>query len=258
MRIGLIADIHGNSVALETVLAKLERDTVDCLVCLGDVAALGPQPAEVLARLHEVECPSVLGNTDAWLLNGPPADLTSPAGIAMSEITRWGADLLSDQDREYLRTCPQVMEKGMGDGRELLCFHASPRSFDEAISATTPDDELSSMLSNHRASVFAGGHTHVQLLRRYEDAHLINPGSVGLPGVGPGTPDLPINSRVSWAEYAVLEVGDGRFSVTLSRVPVDVERTLEAAQASGMPHLDWWIDKWGDVHGSGPDSIKAR
>ncbi len=42
MRIGLIADIHGNCIALDAVLAALARDGVDDVICLGDVAALGP------------------------------------------------------------------------------------------------------------------------------------------------------------------------------------------------------------------------
>ena len=258
MRIGLIADIHGNLAALERVLADLEREPVDLLLCLGDVAALGPQPSEVIARLREAECPSVLGNTDAWLLRGPPIDSASPAGTAMSEIARWCAGALSARDWEYLRSCPPVMEQDLGEGRGLLCFHGSPHSFDEVISATTPDDALSGMLSGHKASVFAGGHTHVQLLRRHGDAHVVNPGSVGLPGVGPGTPDLPINRRVGWAEYAVLDVGGGRFGVDLRRVPVDLEQMLRAARASGMPHLGWWAGKWDDPRRGGRDPVDAR
>jgi diadenosine tetraphosphatase ApaH/serine/threonine PP2A family protein phosphatase len=179
----------------------------------------------------------------------------------MAEIARWCADGLSEQDREYLRACPLVMEQGIADGHGLLCFHGSPRSFDEVIAATTPDDALSRMLSGHRASVFAGGHTHVQLFRRHGDARVVNPGSVGLPGVGPGTPDLPVNRGVRWAEYAVLEVGGeadgGRLSVDLRRVPVDVERTVEAARVGGMPHLDWWIGKWDDARRGGRGPVNA-
>lgn len=242
---GLIADVHGNLVALETVLAGLRREGVDRLVCLGDVAALGPEPAGVVARLRELGCPSVLGNTDAWLLDGPPADLAGPSGAAMAEISRWCAERLSAADRGYLRSCPPVMGQDLGDGRELLCFHGSPRSFDEVVSATTPDDSLSDMLGGHRASVFAGAHTHVQLFRRHGEAHLLNPGSVGLPGVGPGTPDLPVNRGVGWAEYAVLEAGGGGgLGVSFRRVAVDAERNLGAARASGMPRLDWWTGRW--------------
>jgi predicted phosphodiesterase len=256
MRVGLIADVHGNLVALETVLADLGREPVDRLLCLGDVAALGPQPAEVIARLRGLGCPSVLGNTDAWLLDGPPAGLTGTSGIAMAEIARWCAAKLSEPELAYLRACPPTRRVDLSEGVGLLCFHGSPRSFDEVVSATTPDDALSRMLSGHRASVFVGGHTHVQLLRRHGTAHLVNPGSVGLPGVGPGTPDLPVNRGVRWAEYAVLEAGGGadggRLSVDLRRVPVDVGRTLEAARAGGMPHPDWWVGRWDDARRGGP------
>lgn len=255
MRIGIIADVHGNLVALETVLAEMEREPVDRLVCLGDVAALGPQPGEVIARLREAGCPSVLGNTDAWLLREPPRT-TGPAGEAMSGISRWCADRLPGEDLDYLRACPPTMRVGLGGSTEMLCFHGSPRSHDEVVSATTPDDVLSDMLSGHRASVFAGGHTHVQLFRRHGCARVINPGSVGLPGVGPGTPDLPVNRGVRWAEYAVLEADSGRLNVELRRVPVDLDRTLEAARASGMPHLDWWAGRWNNTRGSSPHDVR--
>src|SRR5262249_30086379 len=73
MRIGLIGDIHGNLFALETVLAELEREPLDKLTCRGGGAALGPQRGGVLARLRALGCPVVMGNTDAWLLDRPPA-----------------------------------------------------------------------------------------------------------------------------------------------------------------------------------------
>ncbi len=41
MRIALIADIHGNFVALERVLQDLQEEKPDQIICLGDVAALG-------------------------------------------------------------------------------------------------------------------------------------------------------------------------------------------------------------------------
>ena len=45
MRVGLISDIHGNRLALDAVVAELEKEDLDQIVCLGDVA-VGPQPAE--------------------------------------------------------------------------------------------------------------------------------------------------------------------------------------------------------------------
>ncbi len=54
MRIALLADIHGNTVALETVLACLTTDPVDHIVCLGDVALRGPEPRRALALLKSL------------------------------------------------------------------------------------------------------------------------------------------------------------------------------------------------------------
>ena len=53
-RIALISDIHANEVAQRVVLAEVRRTGVDEIICLGDVATLGPRPnavIEILTRL---------------------------------------------------------------------------------------------------------------------------------------------------------------------------------------------------------------
>ena len=50
MRVGIIADVHGNLAALEAVLAALAAEGVSRLVCLGDVAT-GRPPGEFYAEL---------------------------------------------------------------------------------------------------------------------------------------------------------------------------------------------------------------
>lgn len=242
MRIGLLADIHGNLLALDTVLGDLAHDAVDQLICLGDVAALGPQPREVIARLRELGCPVVMGNTDPWLFDSlAPLGALSVAGRA---ITRWCAGQLSSADVAYVRTFRPTVDLSLGAGTTLLCYHGSPRSFDDVIAATSPDDTVASMLGEHSASIMVGGHTHTQMVRRYNDALLINVGSIGLPGVNPGTPDLPVNQHVRWAEYGVLSLSEGRVSVDLRRIPLDVAALARIAAASGMPYPEWWLEKW--------------
>ena len=252
MRLGLIADVHGNLVALETVLAELARDGADEIVCLGDVAALGPQPAEVIARLCDLRCPCVMGNTDAWLVPDPPLAAAAATTVPVAELSRWCASRLPAAAVAWLRGLPMTIDRPLPGGGRLLCCHASPRSVDDVIDATTPPSELAAMLAGGRAEILAGGHTHVQMMRRFDQSRLLNPGSVGLPGVGPGGPDLPVNDDVSWAEFAVIDAGDGRLSIDLRRVPVDLDRVLAAGRASGMPHLDWWAAKWSVQDGNRP------
>ena len=59
MKLAIISDVHGNLIALDTVLAELEADRVDQILCLGDLAVLGPQPNEVIARIREREITTV-------------------------------------------------------------------------------------------------------------------------------------------------------------------------------------------------------
>jgi putative phosphoesterase len=249
-RVGLIADVHGNLFALEVVLGELAREGVERVICLGDVAALGPYPGACVARLRELGCPCVLGNTDEWLLAGVPGQVT-PERAPLFDLTQWAAAQLSPDDRAWLGALPLMLESVLGEERRLLCFHGSPRSHEDVIAATTPEHELTAMLSGRRADVLAGGHTHVQLVRRVGARHLINPGSVGLPGTGPGTPDLPVNRDVGWAEYAVLSAGDGRLSIELRRVPLDVDAMVCGARARGMPWFAWWSTLYRDVSRSG-------
>lgn len=76
MRIALLSDIHGNLVALETVLQELAQEPIDQIVCLRDVAALGPQPHEV--RSH---C-SLAVDRSKRLSTGAPTDPLSSPGTA--------------------------------------------------------------------------------------------------------------------------------------------------------------------------------
>jgi predicted phosphodiesterase len=100
MRIALIADIHGNLVALESVLQDVARESVDQIICLGDAAALGPQPHDVVHRLRQLQCPVILGNTDAWLL-APKGAKTSDSEI-LATITSWCAEQLTPEDQQYV------------------------------------------------------------------------------------------------------------------------------------------------------------
>jgi predicted phosphodiesterase len=241
MRIGLIADIHGNLFALETVLAELAGDALDELICLGDVAALGPQPSAVLARLRALGCPVVMGNVDAWLIE--PPDLTDADEPDMA-LARWCAEQMTDADRAYVRAFPAVIERPLGAGRTLLCFHGSPRSYHDVIAPLTPDDALDAMLGETPAALMAGGHTHLQMVRRHGDAHLINPGSVGLPAVGP--PTVQRNHHVRWAEYAVVDVDGDCLDISLRRTLLDIDRMVQLAAGSGMPTpaIEWWMGRW--------------
>jgi putative phosphoesterase len=237
--LGVLSDIHGNLPALEAVVAELERERVDEVVCLGDVA-LGPQPPETVACIRALGCPVVMGNWDAWTLEGFPPVEGDP-WRRFVEQGEWWARRLSEGDRAFMRTfLPQIELRR--DGASILCFHGSPLSYDDLILATTPHDEVLRLLAGLDHPLMLAGHTHVQLARVVEGTLLVNPGSVGLPFRGAPVGELQLISP--WAEYALVRLEDGRLSVDLRRTSYDVEGMLRRTMDSGVPHADWWAATW--------------
>ena len=239
VRLAVLSDIHGNLPALEAVLAELARERVDEVVCLGDVA-LGPQPAETVARVRGLGCAVVMGNWDAWVLDGFPAAHEDP-WKRFVEQGEWWARKLSAEDRAFLRTFVPRIQLGV-DGVQVLGFHGSPLSYDHMILATTPHNELLGMLEGFDHPLMLAGHTHVQLARVINGTLVVNPGSVGLPFRG--LPDGELQLISPWAEYALLRIEDSRISVELRRTSYDVDGMLQHTIESGAPHAAWWAETW--------------
>ncbi len=239
----MISDIHGNGAALGAVHADWERRGAEAVVCLGDATGGGPQPHEVLTRLRELDCRMVRGNADEWLLSGLPRPGGDADSESLEEIVAWARERLSDENRAFLRRLPLTLEFALADATRVLAFHGTPRGTTERLLHTMPDSLLAERLGEHTATVLAGGHTHLQGVRGYRGALLLNPGSVGVPVRGERIenwlPDQP-GWVPAYAEYAIVESERGAPAVTLVRVPVEVGEVRRAAERSGMPHAGSW------------------
>jgi putative phosphoesterase len=236
VRLALISDIHGNRVALDAVLADLAGRAVEEVVCLGDIAAGGPQPREVIARLRELRCQVVRGNADDWLLAGLPPGRSGETRRLM-DVVAWARDRLTASDCDYLAALPATLGVTAGE-LDLFCFHGSPGASTDSVLPTTPAAELDRLLADVPAArVFASGHTHLQMLRSHRAALLVNPGSIGLPlgALSAGDPPLP-----TCAEYAIVTVGTDELEIVHRRLPIDVNALVAATAA--MPHPSWARD----------------
>jgi putative phosphoesterase len=240
MKVALISDTHGNHVALNAVLEQLRHEPIDQIVFLGDAAALGPQPCEVLSALRDLNCRCVLGNTDEWLLDPRPETATDEATQRLLNLFAWGREQLPASDIEFMRTFAATQTIELDEHTSLLCFHGSPHSSRDVILATTPEADLDRMLEGTAARLLVGGHTHVQLLRSHREVTIINPGSSGAPAL------LRDGRRFhpARAEYAVLHWQSGECRVEFRRVPLRLDRILQAARDSSMPHAEWWCSEW--------------
>lgn len=237
MRVALLSDIHGNCFALDAVLAALAAESIDQIVCLGDVAIFGPQPRAALTRIKVLGCPVVMGNTDAWALDPQPLPMRNEESHYFNAIERWSADQLTAADLAYIQTFQPTVNIDLV-GATLLCYHGSPRSCHDMIVATTAPDELIPMFGDTAALILAGGHTHAQYARRYLDKIMLNPGSVGLPYEA--LPDSTVRNP-PWAEYAIVTWLADNLQVELRRVAYDSRELIAYTRTTDMPYADWWL-----------------
>ena len=212
VQLALLSDQHGNDTAFQAVLEAVERLGVDDIVCLGDVAQGGDEPAQTLDRLAALGCETVLGNADAFLLE-VPTDSNEPVTEAQLERREWTLSQLDDSHLEQIRSFAPVVHREIG-GVRMLFFHGSPRNYEDVLLPESGEDALEPFLG-HDAALLAGGHTHLQWTRRIGDALFVNPGSVGL------SYDRHIDPPAirSLAEWALVTVEDGAVAIEFRQIP---------------------------------------
>jgi predicted phosphodiesterase len=237
MDLAIISDIHGECFPLDHVVKDIRRQGIQQIVCLGDALQGGSQPKETIQRLRELQCPVVLGNADDWLLKGEETEGGEKVSEKQKEVRAWGLGQLSENDLDFVRHFQPTVELALDQDRKVLCFHGSPRSFNDVILPTTEEDSVRKFLSGFDVAFLAGGHTHTQQLRRVGNSWYINPGSVSLAynwqRSNLETGEIRLDP---WGDYAVISSDAESFGVSFHHVPFDVTELARIIQASGRPH----------------------
>jgi predicted phosphodiesterase len=226
------------------VLADIKTKSVDKLVCLGDAIQGGPQPAELVQRLRENKIPTVMGNSDAWLLSGIETDnLPEERRKKLNTVREWSLAQLSEEDKTFISEFQPTITIPLESGRNLFCFHGSPKSFDEVIFPETPNEEFENILGAYNQNILCGGHTHMQFMRRLRDTQnsFFNPGSVGLAYNHEQSTDALVDP---WAEYGILTVNGLDVSLEFRRVPLEMKTIKEIYLKSGRPFAEVDVEKY--------------
>lgn len=232
MRFAAIADIHGNHLALDAVLADIRSQGIDAIVDLGDMAS-GPLDARrTMDTLMALDAVHVLGNHDRWLIDRP-----------FEKMGPWERPTYTQLDErhfDWLRTVPPTQ---VFRDQVFLC-HATPADDNlywlEAVSpegavTMAPLAEIEKQAEGISQSLILCAHTHVARAVRLGDGRLVvNPGSVGCPGYSYNVPyPHAIEAGTPDARYAILEQAAGQWHVTFRHVPYDHDAMAELARRNG-------------------------
>jgi putative phosphoesterase len=208
MKLGLVADVHGNKPALEAVQDAMPD--VDGVVCAGDVVGYNPWHAWCLEEFREPKIPTVQGNHDRAVASDEEPPFTSMARAGVDHARKQ----LSEEQRDWLRALPT--EERALDGRVKI-VHGHP---DDPDHYTYPREFSPDLLGDE--DVLVMGHTHVQAHQVYDEGIVMNPGSVGQPRDG--------DHR---AAFAVVDVEE--WTVEEHRVEYDTDAVISKVVEEGLP-----------------------
>ncbi|MGC8643523.1 MAG: metallophosphoesterase family protein, partial [Isosphaeraceae bacterium] len=174
MRLGLVADLHGDIRALETTLRRLEELAVDQVICLGDLIGYGSEPDAVVTAIRDRAVSCIRGNHDRWALEKRQ----------MIGLRGWKIAALRDDTWDFLQALPGSLRLEV-DGEAIEFHHGSPTGDTEAVTAYKPlPPSVEEFWSRSDARVLVLGHTHSPMIERGPRGTVINPGSVlGVTGI---------------------------------------------------------------------------
>ena len=240
MRVAVLADAHGNLLALEAVLADLRaRVAPDLVVNLGDLFTGPFDPSGSADVQIGLGCPTLAGNHERNLLEG---DDTSPS-VAFARPRLLAAHL------DWIKALPKTLR--FMDGEVFAC-HGSPAGGDldyllEDVGSGRPLLASESAIKPRLegigpARLVLCGHTHMPRVVQVGDVLVVNPGSIGMPAY---TDDSPVPHAIETgtphARYAVVtRWPDGKWSAALHAVAYDWGQAAQQARANGKPSVAHW------------------
>jgi putative phosphoesterase len=202
MKIAVFSDVHGNLVALQTLLDTLAYGRFDAIYCLGDLFTPYPGSRTIweLVKAARVEC--VQGNNEAALL----AQLTGQQDYRLDDEVRFRPFLKNADELapllDELQAIPLFRSVHLTDNIRLHLCHFSPdqvlRGLHSGVHFNM--EEYTATLAE---SVVLTGHMHTFVARDIQGKQVYTVGSAGLPLKGSHQ-----------LEYAVVEDHRGEFAIS--------------------------------------------
>ncbi len=213
MKIAILSDIHGNSIALKVVLKEIHGMHIEHIFVLGDFVGYYYHPDEVLEALSHFKKTFVRGNHEDMLKG-----VRNDPEMARKIEEKYGHGIsialksLSSKEIDMLTNLPETATVELGGKRFFLC-HGSPWKNDEYIYPDAPTATLEKC-TKMDADFVLMGHTHHPFIHRGSGATLVNPGSVG-----------QARDHGGQASWAVIDTASG--DVVFKRSPFDIVPLIE-------------------------------
>lgn len=226
IKIAVIADIHGNYVALTRCMEYCKEQGITTYVFLGDYTGELAYPERTMQMLREIQkkdtCYFVRGNKeDYW------ADYRTSGEQGWKKYDSTTGSLyytyhqLSKESHDFFDSLPKVQKLTFEGLPPLTICHGSPEKTNEKM---LPDHERTKQLMHGcDTDVILCGHTHIQRTIEYNEKVVYNPGALGV--------SLYANGK---SQFMILTGEQGKWSAEYVSLSYDIEKVIHDLHEAGL------------------------
>ena len=237
-RIAILSDIHGDTRALEAVIADARALGATEYWLLGDILLPGPGREDLFDLLDAIPITAaVRGNWDDCVLEALDGEygLEDPQEIQLLRLTQYVMEGLEPKRIDWLRSLPLVEKKEVNGIRFSLSHNLPEKNYGGDLRPANRTENFDQLLDD-QTDMAIYGHVHKQLLRYgSQGQQILNPGTIGMPYFD----WMPLQNHR--AQYALIDVEeDGVTNLQFRKVAYDYEAELQDAKDKELPFIEMY------------------
>ncbi len=213
MKIGIIADIHGNIYALNEVLKRFDDEKIDKIIIVGDMIGIGPCSEEVMQIIinnyNNNKVIIVNGNHEHYYIDGLPEVVHGNRKLSQEEIDnhKWTANSLSLYTKTFLESIKDTEIISLFNKRIFINHY--PIKKDRKFIEKPSYSECNCLFEHNKCDIIIYGHTHKSNVVNGKKM-FINPGSLGV-----------LNANKN-GEYAILTIAEDSIDCQIMEIKYNV------------------------------------
>lgn len=239
--VAVLADVHGNYLALDACLDYAKKHKIEKYLFLGDYITDHPYPQRVMEQLYDMQarydCQFIRGNREDYMISYRANGDRQADGTPWRDCSAQGALLycyenLTQRDIDWFESLPITGVWEMEGAPSIAFCHGSPRKTKEAMHG---NPETLDLLAQLPAGVLVKGHHHRHWSVWHKGKRIVCAGSVGNPIAARARPGKPRSTEVAgMAQMLLLHLKGGVWRPEYVLVPYDWQAAVRNLEASGL------------------------
>lgn len=239
--VAVLADVHGNYLALESCLDYAKAHNIKKYILLGDYITDHAYPQRVMELLYDLrerfDCRFIRGNREDYMIDYRRNGGRQADGRPWRDCSAQGALLycyenLTARDIDWFEGLP-ISGVWEIDGAPPIAYcHGSPRKTKEYMHG---NPESLPMLAQVPADLVVKGHHHRHWSLWHRGKRIVCAGSVGNPidhRTRPGRPEA--TDLAKRAQMLLLHFKNGQWLPEYVRIPYDWQGTIKNLETSSL------------------------